>query len=271
MSAGELSAVIESSQGRLYFWGERALYLGPGLAATVHAHRAIQVCIPLSGPVRLRTGPGARWREYEAAVIPANHPHESDVAVDVIASLWVEPNTAGAQRLVLPGTPFAILPVEQLKLGTVAARLLACWREGWNSQRAAALVEEVVQVLAPDQSARAAVDSRVARALEILDSAPEHRVRVADVAAGVSLSPSRIAHLLSAEIRMPARRYLLWLRLRDAVQALARGAPITEAAHAAGFADAPHLDRTFRRMLGFTPSAALRVSKFVQDAPAKGR
>ena len=69
--------MIESSQGRLYFWGERALYLGPGLAASVHAHHAIQVCVPLSGVVRLRAGPGTRWREYAAALIPANQPHES--------------------------------------------------------------------------------------------------------------------------------------------------------------------------------------------------
>lgn len=96
-------------------------------------------------------------------------------------------------------------------------------------------------------------------------------MKLAEVAAGVHLSPSRLAHLLSAEIRMPARRYLLWLRLRDALQALARGVSITTAAHAAGFADAPHLDRTFRRMLGFTPSAALRVSKFVQDTVTEPR
>jgi AraC-like DNA-binding protein len=49
-----------------------------------------------------------------------------------------------------------------------------------------------------------------------------------------------------------------------------RGATITEAAHAAGFADAPHFDRTFRRMLGFTPSTALGVSQFVQNcSPAQ--
>ena len=260
--------MIESPQGRLYFWGERALYLGPGLAATVHTHHAIQVCIPLTGMVRLRTGPGARWREYEAAVIAANCPHESDVPVAVIASLWLEPDTAGAQPLVLPSAQLAILPVEPSKLGTVVAPLLACWRECGDSQQAAALVEDVVQTLAPNPRARPARSPHVARALEILASAPDRKVRLVDVAAGVSLSPSRIAHLLSAELRMPARRYLLWLRLRDAVQGLARGESITDAAHTAGFADAPHLDRTFRRMLGFTPSAALRVSKFVQDAPA---
>jgi AraC-like DNA-binding protein len=32
------------------------------------------------------------------------------------------------------------------------------------------------------------------------------------------------------------------------------GATISQAAHCAGFADAAHLTRTFRRMLGTTPS-----------------
>ena len=34
---------MEPSPGRFYFWGDRALYLGPGLAATAHAHHAVQV------------------------------------------------------------------------------------------------------------------------------------------------------------------------------------------------------------------------------------
>jgi AraC-like DNA-binding protein len=263
--------VIGSSQGHLYFWGERALYLGPGLAASLHAHHAVQVCIPLSGTVRLRTRPRARWREYEAAVISADQPHESDVAVDVIASLWVEPDGGSAGRPMQSGARLAILPVERSRLGTLVARLLACWAEGWDVQRAGELVDGIVEAVAPDPRSNPPRNPRVARALEILAASPERKVRLADLAAGVSLSPSRIAHLLSAEIGLPARRYLLWLRLRDALQALARGASITDAAHAAGFADAPHLDRTFRRMLGFTPSAALRVSKFVQDVSPGSR
>lgn len=259
--------MTESTQGRLYFWGARALYLGPGLTAAVHAHHAIQVCIPLSGPVRLRPGPGTRWREYAAAVIPENQPHESDVAVNLIASLWVEPETARARRLVPRRAQCGILPLGQPILRSIAAPLRACWRESWGSLRAGTLVEDIVRELAAEPS-EAAGDPRLVRALQILGSAPDRRVRLADVAAGISLSPSRLAHLLRAEIGLPARRYLLWLRLRDAVQALARGASITQAAHAAGFADAPHFDRTFRRMLGFTPSAALWVSKFVQDVPA---
>jgi AraC-like DNA-binding protein len=94
-------------------------------------------------------------------------------------------------------------------------------------------------------------------------------VPLATAAAAVSLSPSRLAHLFTRAVGLPPRRYLLWLRLRDALREMADSVTITHAAHAAGFADAPHFDRTFRQMLGFTPSAALRVSRFVQDGSAR--
>ena len=237
------------------------------MTATVHAHHAVQVCLGLSGPVRLRAGPDARWGDYEGAVIPSNQPHETDVPAALLATFWLEPDTDEAQRLA-PRPQLPILPVDRSKLGEIVPRFVACWRARSDAQRAAAVLDEVVQILAPTECREPVLDSRVSRAREILHSAPDRRVPIADVAARVSLSPSRLAHLVRAEMGMPARRYLLWLRLRDAVGELTRGASITEAAHAAGFADAAHLSRTFRRMLGFTPSTALRVSKFVQDMPA---
>lgn len=39
-----------------------------------------------------------------------------------------------------------------------------------------------------------------------------------------------------------------------ALASLSTGATLTEAAHAAGFADAAHLTRTVRRMMGDAPS-----------------
>jgi AraC family transcriptional regulator len=253
-----------SPPGRFYFWGARALYLGSGTPATVHAHHAVQICIPLTGTVRLRSGPRARWRQYAGAVIPSNQPHESDVAVPLIAAIWLEPDTAEAQSVGRGSRKLPIVSIEPSRLGPIVRRL----RECCDAQRAAALVDEVMKILVSPQPGLR-VDPRVARARAALGSAPDRRLPLAEVAAHVALSPSRLAHLLRAEMGMPARRYLLWLRLRDAVGALTHGGSITAAAHAAGFADAAHLTRTFRRMLGFTPSAALRVSKFVQDTPAR--
>jgi AraC-like DNA-binding protein len=46
------------------------------------------------------------------------------------------------------------------------------------------------------------------------------------------------------------RHVLAWTLVRE-------GAPLSAAAHAAGFADAAHLTRTSQRMFGFAPSALL--------------
>jgi len=262
--------VIDMGAGRFYLWGERALYLGPGLPASVHAHHAIQVCIPLSGTIRLRTEPGAPWRRYAGAIIPSNQAHESDIAVPLLATLWMEPQTSDARRLVPPDAGFPIVAIERAKIARIVPRLLECWHARCEPPKTSAVMQEVIGILAAGRSPRAPVEPRVARALEILDSADQHRVGLGEVASAVSLSPSRLAHLFRADMGMPVRRYLLWRKLRDAIEELAKGAAISEAAYAADFADAPHLDRTFRRMLGFTPSAALRRqgSRFVQDTVA---
>jgi len=49
-----------------------------------------------------------------------------------------------------------------------------------------------------------------------------------------------------------------------AASAIAGGAMLSEAAYAAGFADAAHMTRTFKGMLGVTPSELRRRSQSVQ-------
>jgi len=50
------------------------------------------------------------------------------------------------------------------------------------------------------------------------------------------------------------RPYLAWLRLQRAAGDIVRGEPLSSAAAAAGFSDAAHMSRTFRRMLGMPPT-----------------
>ena len=76
-----------------------------------------------------------------------------------------------------------------------------------------------------------------------------------DRLAGISgLSRSRFMHVFTESVGVPIRPYILWLRLQQAACELMGGANVTMAAQNAGFADAAHLTRTFRRMLGATPS-----------------
>jgi AraC-like DNA-binding protein len=73
--------------------------------------------------------------------------------------------------------------------------------------------------------------------------------------AGIAgLSPSRFMHVFTESVGVSVRPYILWLRLQRAACDLMEGASVTGAAHRAGFSDSAHLTRTFRRMLGATPS-----------------
>ena len=74
------------------------------------------------------------------------------------------------------------------------------------------------------------------------------------LAAISGLSQSRFMHVFSESMGTPLRPYVLWLRLQRACCDLMAGASVTVAAHSAGFSDAAHLTRTFRRMLGMTPT-----------------
>lgn len=255
-------------RGQVYMWEDRVLYVGPDLPSTLHAHHAVQVCVSLSEPLRFRSSLRAPWRGYDGAVIPSDVPHQTDPVVPLLATFWLDAETPEARGLVGSRVARTILPIESSQLRVLIPRLRVCSEERYDSRQAARLLDEAIGILAPRGEPSRPPDPRVARAHELLRSAPMRRLALPDLAAAISLSPSRLAHLLRAHLGLPVRRYLLWLRLRDALREMARGATITQAAHAAGFADAPHLDRTFRRMLGFTPSAALGVSQFVQDGPS---
>ena len=57
---------------------------------------------------------------------------------------------------------------------------------------------------------------------------------------------------------LPFRKYMLWRKLTRAMVLIGRERTIAEAAHAADFADAAHLTRTFTQMVGIAPSALMR-------------
>ncbi|HME92543.1 MAG TPA: AraC family transcriptional regulator [Myxococcaceae bacterium] len=95
--------------------------------------------------------------------------------------------------------------------------------------------------------------NRVLRHLEERLAAADD-VSLESLAVISGLSRSRFMHAFTESVGVPIRPYILWLRVQQASCELMEGASITTAAQNAGFSDAAHLTRTFRRMLGTTPS-----------------
>ena len=104
--------------------------------------------------------------------------------------------------------------------------------------------------------ARRTVHPRVKKLLGLLRTLPpESDTSLEALAAAVSLSPGRLMHTFTESIGLPLRPYLQWLKLQRAAAAIVGGMPFSQAAHAAGFADAAHMTRTFKRVMGTTPKA----------------
>jgi AraC-like DNA-binding protein len=105
---------------------------------------------------------------------------------------------------------------------------------------------------------RRRLDNRVTTVLESIRASDDLRISLDQMAAKVFLSPSRFAHLFRDQVGLPFSRYMLWRKLTRAMVAITSERTLAAAAHAADFADAAHLTRTFYQMFGMAPSALMQ-------------
>lgn len=228
----------------IHILGDSCLFVGDGLRLDVHTPHAFEICVAFEGRFRMRLASEAAWTPFEAAVIAPDVAHELDAGSGSGCILLVGPESADGRRLperttILPARPAGCNPsddpelLRQMLIATFAAPL-----------------------------SRRFVDPRVVTALRLIRTSPAVQMPVGQIAAAVSLSPSRLVHLFREQTQISIKRYSLWLRLHSAYRLMASEGSLTEIAYRAGFADSAHLSRAFRRMLGRSPSELLRQFSF---------
>lgn len=258
----------EVSEPWLVLDAGRAVYVGPTPATTMHAHHALQVCISLRGTFRLRST-GEPWRRLEGAIVPSDVPHQLEGGDADVAMLYLDPEAREVRILDCRESRGGIQRLTKRRVRPLRQAIMAIGRGHVEAGGVQSLLDSLRAARSSPSGAAATLDPRVGKAIEILLSLDDRRIALAPLGRLVGLSASRMAHLFRAEIGLPLRRYLLWLRLADAVDEIARGGSLTDAAYEAGFSDSAHLSRTFRRMFGIAPSA-LRYVQFRRIARLLG-
>jgi AraC-like DNA-binding protein len=250
--------------GRVYVGVGRALYVGAASDTSPHAHHAIQICVAVEGSFRLRPGPESPWRRHRGVVIRSDQRHQLDGSGCEVVIVYLEPESQEGRRLAVgrPGGPIQAVPPAAVR-AIRAATAAAASREV-DSEAALRLCRDILAQLGVRLERSGAPDDRVRRALVAIRADPTRRWKVAELAEAARLSSRRFREVFSSQVGMSCRQYLLWTRLNSALRQLASGASLTEVALAAGFADAAHLTRTFRRMVGIVPSAIARSVCFVE-------
>jgi AraC-like DNA-binding protein len=230
-----------------------AFFAGPLQRNAPHRHSVPVYLAGLYGTFRLRVG-GDRWQTCRTAMIRAGTEYEFDMAGEVLAVVYLEPNAGGAGALApLVGDAHE---VDGALLGASGetTRLRALY-ESTSIHDIAAALDELIAF--SKRRALKGVDARIVRAVEVLQSRSAAGRPVAEVAASVGLSASRFQHLFSTGVGVPFRRYRNWHRLRRAIREVIAGANYTQAAHAAGFTDQAHFAHEFRRTFGAPASRGL--------------
>jgi AraC-like DNA-binding protein len=227
-------------------WPAAMIVWGPGFKSTPHRHHCVQLIMTLGGSLRVRGGQGQRWRRCEAVLVRPDALHEVEALGGMVLLGFVD-----AESELGTGLCARIAG----DLATVDARTVARWREALGSLREDSVERWASEYLLTARKA-VPVDPRVQAVLTHIRRrlATGEKLSLEALASIAGLSPSRFMHLFTESLGVSLRPYILWLRLQRGACELMGGASVSAAAHRAGFADAAHLTRTFRRMLGATPS-----------------
>lgn len=222
----------------------------------VHAHHAIQLTFSLSGSLALYDE--RRAVDATAIAVAPDAPHRF-VADGLLVFIFVEPESRAGRAI--SEALFAEGPIVEMDaalLTPLVSDLAATFEPGLTPSDLMTTGETLVAAFAPTGAANLP-DPRIRKVIDHANAHLEPSLAAAAEAAGVYLSPSRLRHMFVEQTGLAYKTYLLWARLVRALDVYASGQSLTEAAHAAGFADSAHFSRTFKRTFGLPATTLERL------------
>jgi AraC-like DNA-binding protein len=230
---------------------------GPAGPCAWHSHHALRFALALEGQLRVRTQRQGKWESAAGALTAPDAEHMLDAQDAELLLVFIDPESAvgtsfGA-ALKGPVRLFSDAERKALTRDVVPRAILQSGAQVWAKDAAHALG-------LPALTAPTALHPRVRKLLGIIrEEGIEEDTSLELLASKVGLSPSRLMHVFTTSIGIPLRPYLAWLRVQRAAVSIVSGDLLSDAAQSAGFSDAAHMSRTFRRMLGIKPSLLRNV------------
>lgn len=232
-------------------------------AVPAHAHHAIQIVIALDGQLAIRGAQGD-WLETRGLVVRPDAEHSFDCNGAFGVMMFVDPESSEGAWL-SSSLRQDITHIPDARLDALTSELRAFAERPDEVDDIAAVIRRCVHGLRPGVAPTRGLDPRIATVVNAIRASDSLRMSL-DEAAGIAcLSPTRFAHVFKEHVGLPFSRYMLWRKLTRAMVAVSSERTIAAAAHAADFADAAHLTRTFYQMVGMAPSVLMR-GDFVEIA-----
>src|SRR5262245_4301576 len=239
---------------------------GPGSRSALHAHHAMHFILAIDSDIRVRTSHNGRWSCAAGVLTSPDSLHAVDARGVEVLMIFLDPES-DAGGMFRPAVHGAMRLIESAERAALLHNADPLWLVRGGADEWSRSAAKILGLIPSDS--RRVIHPRGRKLLALLrDGSFDGVVSLDVLAEAVRLSPSRLMHVFTESIGIPLRPYLSWLRLQRAAAAIVSGASLTEAAHAAGFADAAHMSRSFKRTLGVAPSLLRPIrcnSQLVQD------
>ncbi|MGD9158384.1 MAG: AraC family transcriptional regulator [Desulfobacteraceae bacterium] len=244
---------------RIYFYAGHALFLGTMAKSKLHSHHAIEIVIGNKKPVNLITE-NTNYEDY-VLLIRSDIPHTVINAEKEMILIILDPDTDLAQKLAaeyLANTDVASLNIKR------DISVIDCYFSDPCIENAIGIYNSVIASLGITEKVNVDKDERIVMAVDYIRNLEVKKCSTKEIADHVGLSEGRLTHLFKEQLGIPVRKYLLWLRIIDAMNVMIEGKSPTYAAHETEFADYAHLSRSFSTMFGYSVSTFFNFIKFVK-------
>lgn len=225
-----------------------------GAAGRVHCPHAVQVLVPVDGPLAATVdGAEVKVPSGNAMLIAPDVPRALHRGVRRVALLF-DPESFGAS---FGGAGRSASTT--ILSGTVGERLQGLARDLFDvpcldPSTVSAALDEGRRILAQVGFAQASeIDPRVRTAVELYRR-PGLQLDHPSIARRAGISADHLSHLFKRQVGISAKRYALWVRTVAAVERVCGGASTTRAAEQVQFADVSHFSRACNRHFGHAPS-----------------
>jgi AraC-like DNA-binding protein len=238
---------------RLKKWsGSAAIVHGLGVSVghsghnVEHRHWAHQISIALEDEVIISSD--KRTIKGSAIFIPANIAHALHLSLTL--TIYLDPNSALAKSIV--SNIVNLDSIYQLD-SEIKNQITDCFKNIDKLESGSQALQQSFMKSITNNS-----DDRLSKFLSRLDDIYSgDTVNRDELAAHVSLSPSRFSHWFKEETGMPLRSYKKWLHLVHGIELILTNKNIQSAAYGSNFADQAHFSRTFKQAFGLSPALAL--------------
>lgn len=244
-------------RSNFYLWNGVSAIFFSNFVTNIHSHNTLQILVDMQTGFRCRID-GEDWHEYKNYIIKEEIPHQLDTAGSMQLIIYLDVETTAAK----------IIKEKYLKAKKAAdpdrdifgAIKPNEWQQAVlrpDPEKLQNIIQQVLQILTAQPETKK-TDARI-RIIEkhIANTHPDD-LSSATLAAIVHLSESRLRALFKEQTGVSMHKYILWTRIRFAINRIMNGAAVNEAAWEAGFTDNSHFHKMLVNMFGISPSQFLR-------------